>query len=166
MTNVPMFIRGRVAINCDGPIDEKDITDTMDVAFIRPQMDFGTNSKVIGAAAKLIQRNAGKSARVLRGKKKTNEVTQEFNVGAYNIALMENNILSWQGPMFAGVACNPANISALNQKHPLVARVLQEISDRNVTKQDDADEDDEDEINEDGSPKVIDMTIYTQNTGT
>lgn len=120
-----MFVQGRVAITADGPIDTKDITPEMDVIFIRPKMDFGTKQKVIGAATKIIQ---GQKAK--RGK---DAQTVDIDVGAYNMALLTNNILAWQGPSFAGVSCTPANIAMLDQDESLVGRVLQEINDRNVS---------------------------------
>lgn len=170
MTSEPMFIRGRVAINEFGPIDEKDITDEMNVIFIRPKMDFGTSQKVIGAAAKMIDQGKLKnpSARNMRRQQKRGKADFQpsFDLGAYNVALMVNNILGWQGPEFISVYCNEENISALNQSQPLVSRVLKEINDRNVTKQDETDDDDENEANEDGSPNVIDLTTYSQNTAT
>lgn len=176
MTNptVPLFIRGRVAITELGPIDEKDITPEMDVIFIRPKMDFGTQQKVLGAAAKMVQRKNQPQAmhnpserNKRRLQKKSTGMDAEFDLGAYNVALMNNNILSWQGPMFAGINCNDANISTLNQDHPLTAQVLKEINDRNVKKTDD--EENDEEIDTDNvihiDPNDRSMQIYIENTG-
>jgi hypothetical protein len=122
---MPMFVQGRVAIVESGPVDTKDITPDMNVIFIRPKMDFGTKQKVIGAATRIIQ---GQKA-----KRQSGNATVDIDVGAYNMALLTNNILAWQGPAFAGVACTSTNIAMLDQDEPLVGRVLQEINDRNVT---------------------------------
>lgn len=122
---MPMFVQGRVAIAEDGPVDTKDITPDLNVIFIRPKMDFGTKQKVIGAATRIIQDQ--------RSKRQSKDATVDIDVGAYNMALLTNNILAWQGPAFAGVACTPTNIAMLDQDEPLVGRVLQEINDRNVT---------------------------------
>lgn len=151
-----MFVSGRVAITATGPIDEKDITSEMNVVFIRPLMDYGTRQRVIGAAAKIVTGTAGNRRQRRAAKKRGEEgrkASMDVDVGVYQIALLTHNILSWQGPAFMGVPCTPATIETLNAKEPLIARVIQEISDRNV----DDDEDDED-VDEDVDPNVLELT--------
>ena len=137
-----MFVSGRVAIATTGVIDEKDITPEIDVIFIRPAMDYGTKQRVIGSAAKLEKVKAGgnrKQRRAAKARGEKQETSMEFDVGAYQIALLNHNVLGWQGPSFKDVPCTPGNIETLNPNEPLVKVVLDEIGERN------ADPDDEDD---------------------
>lgn len=136
-----MFVSGRVAIAATGVIDEKDITPEMDVMFIRPTMDYGTRQRVVGAAARLEKVKTGnrKSRRAAKAKGEKAETSMDFDVGAYQIALLVHNLLGWQGPSFAGVTCSPTMIETLNPNDPLVKVVIEEITDRNS--EDDEDDD-------------------------
>lgn len=158
-----MFVSGRVAITATGVIDEKDITADMDVVFIRPKMDYGTRQRVLGSAAKLIQGKAGnrKQRRAAAAAKKRSDANDvQFDIGAYQIALLAHNILAWQGPAFAGHACVAASIETLNPDEPLVQRVLQEISDRNTDPNAaSADDEGDDEMGDD--PNVLTLTATT-----
>lgn len=58
----------------------------------------------------------------------------EFRAGANETALLVHNIVGWEGPDFAGVACTPENIRKLDPTEPHVARVLEEIALRNRAK--------------------------------
>lgn len=151
---IPMFISGRVAITVNGIIDEKDLTPEMDVIFIRPTMDFGTRNKVVGEAAVLLQagKRVPKPPKPQKGKKGKAEPSEnmKFDVGAYQTALLIHNILEWHGPSFRNMACIRENIIAMNPKHPLLVRVLQEISDRNA-------EDEPEAAGELDDPNVIEV---------
>lgn len=153
-----MFVSGRLAVTATGVIDEKDITPDMNIIFIRPKMDYGTRQRVLGSAAKLVQVTAGnrKQRRAAAVKKRGDTNDVQFDIGAYQIALLVHNILDWQGPAFAGYACLAANIETLNPDEPLVQRALQEISDRNT----DPNADDEGD-GEDDDPNVLTMTATT-----
>src|SRR5689334_17275580 len=102
---MPMFVSGRVAITASGVTDEKDLTPQTDVIFVRTKMDYGTRNKVVGDAAKLIGEQGTQSRRQKRAKRKDQQM--DFNVGAYQTALLVHNVLGWNGPSFAGVACTP-----------------------------------------------------------
>ena len=146
-----MFISGRVAITKNGVTDEKDLTDAIDVVFIRPKMDFGTRNKVVGAAAKLAQQaQQAKGGRRADRRKAKDRAGMEFDVGAYQTALLVHNILGWAGPSFRGFACTPENISAIDPDEPIVTAVLDAIADRNNQPEDDSPELDD--------PNVIDVT--------
>lgn len=141
---------GRVAICATGAIDEKDITSELDVMFIRPVMDFGTRQKVIGSAAKVTPKKADK--RKSRAERKKEAATDmAIDVGAYQFALLFHNLIGWQGPSFVNVPLTQGNVERLNPTDPLVAKVLEEIGERNAT------EDDED----DDDPNVIEMEPTT-----
>ena len=158
-----MFITGRVAITATGPIAEHDITPQLDVIFIHPKMPVGVRNKVLGEAAKIELARAPVSPRGKRAAQKRadkQDANVNFDVGAYNIALLTNNILGWQGPSFAGVPCTPANIVLLDQDQPLVQRVLQEINDRNTQ----ATPDDE-EPAEGDDPNVIELPATASTPG-
>lgn len=148
-----MFVSGRIAITAKGVTDEKDITPLIDVVFIRTKMDYGTRQRVIGAAAKLVAKAGGNRKERRAAKKGKGASDVEFDVGAYQVALLVHNILGWQGPSFAGVACVPANIETLDTDEPLVKEVVQAISDRNVQESDTDEETDEDG----DDPNVIDL---------
>jgi hypothetical protein len=124
-----MFVaEGRVAVTAHGVIDEKDLTPETDVMFIRPKMTFGVQQRVIGSAMKL--------SGLAGGRRKTARAAapeMQYDVGAYQVALMTHNVLAWQGPSFAGVACTAQNIARLDPAEPLVKRTLQEIVERNTT---------------------------------
>lgn len=86
--------------------------------YIRAKMDFGTRNKVIGAVARVHPNGEGAET--------------EMDLGAYNTALLTQNILAWEGPDFNGVPCTAANIARLDPDEPLVDQVLAEINTRNT----------------------------------
>lgn len=112
---MPMFVVSeRVAVSVDGE----------NVIHIRGKMDLGTKNRVSGA---LMEIGAGEDGGV--------EVSG--NLAAYNMTLLEENILGWEGPAFAGIECSPANIARLDPDEPLVERVIEEIARRNPVRQKD-----------------------------
>lgn len=93
--------------------------DPENIIFIRTKMDVGTRGRVQDAAAKVtVKSGADPDMAVL--------------VGAYNVALLTENIVTWQGPAFEGVPCTPETIATLDADERLVARVLDEIGVRNA----------------------------------
>jgi hypothetical protein len=107
--------------------------DGLNKIYIRARMGYGIEQKVIGDATTFKQ-EAGKAKQ-----------TVEVNIGAYNMALLTNNILSWTGPDFMDpqhrlIPCNPENIALLNDEDPLVEKVLAEIAERNRSKKAEAKE--------------------------
>jgi hypothetical protein len=151
-----MFVSGRVAITASGITDEKDLTPETDVIFILPKMTFGVRNKVVGDAAKLIQKTGQSRRERRKGKAKGEKEQVEFNVGAYQTALLVHNVLAWHGPSFTGFACTPENIAALDPDQPLVKIVVDAISDRNTPAEEDTPELDD--------PNVIELTATTTAT--
>jgi hypothetical protein len=84
---------------------------------IRPKMDFGTKNCCMDALAAIGRENG--------------ETEMAVHLGAYQVALMAENILAWRGPAFVGVPCTAANIAKLDPDEPLVELVLEEIVARN-----------------------------------
>jgi hypothetical protein len=112
-------------------VDKKPVPITVDgvnTIYIRARMGYGIEQKVIGDATTFKQ-EAGKQKQ-----------TVEVNIGAYNMALLTNNILRWEGPEFGGIPCTPENIALLNDEDPLVEKVLGEIAERNRSKKAEAKE--------------------------
>jgi hypothetical protein len=108
---MPMFVSDeRVPVTIDG----------VNIVYVRPKMDFGTQQKVWGEMAKLR----------LTGGDGDNDLMA--NLGIYNLMLMRHNILGWEGPAFTGVPCIPRNIERLDPDEPLVEKVLEELNRRNT----------------------------------
>ena len=129
-----MFItpEDRVAIGELGEVDPAAITPAMDIIWIYPVMPYGVEQKVIGRATQVAMARA-------KGKRRGKDAGADmsFDVGTYRMALLEGNILDWQGPSFtladgSAVPCTPERVRALNTHMPLVARVLMEIGERNA----------------------------------
>lgn len=90
--------------------------------YIRPKMDYGTRQRVMSAGAHLRQGEQGA------------DPSADFDLGAYNIALLTHNVVGWEGPDFEGVECTPENISQLDPDDALLDEVLRQINDRNVSR--------------------------------
>ena len=114
-----MFAKGRVAISVDGEVADGAITPAIDVIWIRNRMSVAVQQAVQSEATS-VKTSGGRSPDL------------EIDVGLYQLALLRQNILAWQGPSFNGVVCTPETIGELDATEPLVQRVLQEISDRNA----------------------------------
>ncbi len=101
--------------------------DAGNTIWIRAKMDVGTINKVQGAALALT---------VTLGKD-VNLDTVPVDVGGYQTALLQYNIVAWDGPEFRDaqgklIPCNPTTIAELDPEDELVMRVLDEIGKRNV----------------------------------
>ena len=107
--------------------------DGQDAIYILPKMNVGVKNKTLSAIAKI---SANTMALVAGGGGDTESVGQEINMdmGAYNTALLINNIVSWEGPSFTDVKCTRENILKLDPDNPLVDKVLAEINERNTKK--------------------------------
>lgn len=114
-----MFAKGRVAIGVDGEVADGAITPAIDVIWIRNRMSVAVQQAVQSEATS-VKTSGGRSPDL------------EIDVGLYQLALLRQNILAWQGPSFNGVVCTPETIGELDASEPLVQRVLQEINDRNA----------------------------------
>jgi hypothetical protein len=114
-----MFAKGRVAIGVDGEVADGAITPAIDVIWIRNRMSVAVQQGVQSEATSM-KGSGGRAMEV------------DIDVGMYQLALLRQNILAWQGPSFNGVVCTPETIGELDASEPLVQRVLQEISDRNA----------------------------------
>lgn len=140
-----MFIddEDRVPITVDGEVDPSEITPATDVIWIYPAMPAGIEQKVISRAVQMRQAKNGQ--RPARGRRGKSEIDTTYDAGLYNLALLEHNVLDWQGPAFLDrqgrkVPCTPERVRALNPQMPLVRRVLEEIGERNAPADDGADE--------------------------
>lgn len=114
-----MFAKGRVAIGVDGEIADGAITPAIDIIWIRNRMSVAVQQAVQSEATSM-KGSGGRAMEV------------DIDVGLYQLALLRQNIVAWQGPSFNGVVCTPETIGELDATEPLVQRVLQEISDRNA----------------------------------
>ena len=114
-----MFAKGRVAIGVDGEVADGAITPAIDIIWIRNRMSVAVQQAVQSEATS-VKTSGGRSPDL------------EIDVGLYQLALLRQNILAWQGPSFNGVVCTPETIGELDASEPLVQRVLQEINDRNA----------------------------------
>lgn len=114
-----MFAKGRVAIGVDGEVADGAITPDIDVIWIRNRMSVAVQQAVQSEATSM-KGSGGRAMEV------------DIDVGLYQLALLRQNIVAWQGPSFNGVVCTPETIGELDATEPLVQRVLQEISDRNA----------------------------------
>lgn len=114
-----MFAKGRIAIGVDGEVADGAITPAIDVIWIRNRMSVAVQQAVQSEATSM-KGSGGRAMEV------------DIDVGLYQLALLRQNILAWQGPSFNGVVCTPETIGELDASEPLVQRVLQEISDRNA----------------------------------
>lgn len=136
-----MFItpEDRIPIAETGAIDPLDVTPEIDVIYIYPVMPAAVEARVVSRAVTI--RQAQQQAPVQRGKpgkgKQAPKAESSYDAGAYNMAILEVNILGWSGPSFVTpggqpIPCTPERIRQLNPKMPLVAMVLQEIGERNA----------------------------------
>jgi hypothetical protein len=103
----------------DGEVADGAITPAIDVIWIRNRMSVAVQQAVQSEATSM-KGSGGRAMEV------------DIDVGLYQLALLRQNILAWQGPSFNGVVCTPETIGELDASEPLVQRVLQEISDRNA----------------------------------
>lgn len=95
------------------PNEKVPISDGKNTIYIRAKMSVGVRAKVEDAIAMA----DGGTAK---------------NIGSYILALLENNILAWEGPDFEGVPCTVENIRRLDPDDPLVQKVRDEIARRNA----------------------------------
>jgi hypothetical protein len=114
-----MFAKGRIAIGVDGEVADGAITPAIDIIWIRNRMSVAVQQAVQSEATSM-KGSGGRAMEV------------DIDVGLYQLALLRQNIVAWQGPSFNGVVCTPETIGELDASEPLVQRVLQEISDRNT----------------------------------
>lgn len=96
------------------------IEDNPNTIYIKPRMDYGTLNKVQGAAV-----------RVKIGQDGT---PSDADLGAYNNALLVENVVGWKGPDFDEVECTPENMLKWDPRSPLLKEVLKQINDRNVSR--------------------------------
>jgi hypothetical protein len=98
--------------------------DGKDIVYVRALMDVATRNRVSGLASKVRPGHIDE---------------QEVDMGLRKTALLENNILKWEGPSFDGVPCVPHNIRRLHPKQPIVDLVLEKINELNFEDEDQAD---------------------------
>jgi hypothetical protein len=91
--------------------------DQGNIIYIRSKMDVATEGQFRDALVKI---SGGRKA------------LKSFQVGRAQTALLQLNIVAWEGPRFAGVPCNHTMIGRLDPHEPLVVKVLEEIDTRNA----------------------------------
>ena len=111
-----MFVNGQPA----------SVTMGENTIYIHPKMDLGTRNRCMDALTAIGRENG--------------ETDMALHIGAYQLALMVENIVSWSGPAFVGIPCTPANIAKLDPDEPLVERTLEEIVARNPLRKESATE--------------------------
>lgn len=93
--------------------------------FIRSRMNQGVRSRVQSAMLQIsTQANVTSVAPTL--------AQIRSDIGSYNLALLIHNITSWVGPDFDSVPCDREHIEKLDPQDPLLDRVLEEITNRNL----------------------------------
>lgn len=102
-----MFVNGQ-------PVD---VTVGENTIVIKPKMDLGTKNRCMDALTAIGRENG--------------ETEMAVHLGAYQVALMSENITAWRGPAFVGIPCTPANIAKLDPDEPLVEATLEAIVARN-----------------------------------
>ena len=110
---VPVTLDGE-----DVPFEERN------TIYIKPKMDHGTRNRLTSAVTRIKASADGE-----RG--------GEIDMGAYNSAILYENIVRWTGPGFQAMPCTPENIDRLDPELPLLDKVLEEINARNKPKADD-----------------------------
>lgn len=83
--------------------------------WIVPKMSYGIRSRVMSAITSM----AGTGQDV------------EMDIGVYNLALLRENIVRWDGPAFDGKPFAPRLVDELDPDWPLLDAVLAEINTRN-----------------------------------
>lgn len=104
---MPMFVDPQATVA---------VTDGANTVHIKAKMDARTRALV-------------KSSITARGGGQDFELR---NLGGYELALLEHNIVRWEGPEFEGVPCTAAHIGRLDPDQPLVAEVLERIGELNA----------------------------------
>jgi hypothetical protein len=97
------------------------------VVWVRRKMDVATKARVQDA---LMAING------IRSDGAVDHVTMALTLNQQNTILLQNNILSWEGPMFrdeAGhaVPCTPEAIETIDPDHPLLEAILARLSELN-----------------------------------
>lgn len=110
--------------------------DPQNIIYVRKKMDFGTRNKVISAATKVTTHTNGTGNGATEPTGDTQKADASFDLGAYNLALAQHNILGWEGPLFEGVPCTPQNIARFDDSDPLIEKVLAYLNDANTQKKD------------------------------
>jgi hypothetical protein len=93
------------------------VTRGANTIWIKAKMDLGTRSAVLDE----IRTSGGKP-----------EDADIHHLGQYRLALMQHNIVAWEGPAFEGMPCTRGNIARLDPTDPLVEAVADEIGQRNA----------------------------------
>lgn len=93
--------------------------DGENIIYIRPRMSYGIRQRLLGMATHV-----------------TGQGKADFDLGVYNLALLTENVVRWEGPMFAGHPCTPAEMEQLDPDDLLLDAVLSEINTRNMAKGD------------------------------
>lgn len=93
-----------------------------DTFWIKPRMDFGTRCRVEDTLTQMALRN-GQVDNI------------QFTLGAQKLALAIHNIVAWEGPKFAAIACTQENIQRLDPDYPVFKKAQEEITRRNLPRE-------------------------------
>jgi hypothetical protein len=103
--------------------------DPESIIFIRPKMGYGAKKRVESALVHLEQGTGGRG-----------NVETTFDLGAYNLTLLRENIVRWEGPLFVDgqgrkLPYKPELLERIDPDHPLLDKVLGEIQRRNMSRE-------------------------------
>jgi hypothetical protein len=127
--------------------------DPLHIIYIRPKMNVGIQNRVMSSVASIKGGSEGQDV--------------AFDIGAYNTALLVNNVMGWEGPDFDNVPCTSDNIKRLDPDDPLLDKVLGEINRRNTKGVNTPDPKSSSSNGHDASkPKAKDLTLVASGSGT
>lgn len=96
--------------------------DNENFVWIKPKLNYGQKMRVQNAAVKFTPK-AG-----------SEEMDTTVDTAAYQIALLVESIVRWNGPLLDGIPCDVEHISEMDPTDDLVDFVVTEISKRNKKK--------------------------------
>jgi hypothetical protein len=117
--------------------------DPQNIIYIKPKMGYGSKKRVESALVYV------------------SDVESHYDLGKYNMVLLRENIISWEGPLFVDEQRRPLKykpdlLENVEPDHPLLDKVLEEINTRNKRKEEPADEGAEGDVIEGEASEVVD----------
>jgi hypothetical protein len=117
--------------------------DPQNIIYIKPKMGYGSKKRVESALVYV------------------SDVESHYDLGKYNMVLLRENIISWEGPLFVDEQRRPLKykpdlLENVEPDHPLLDKVLEEINTRNKRKEEPVGEGDEGDVIEGEASEVVD----------